>query len=61
VEGFTKACRALANNFSKAELVALCDLEEEKAHELKHSTRPAGNKGIGYSRNYYIYGLPADA
>jgi len=31
-----KHVEALANNFSKAELVALCDLEEEKAHELKH-------------------------
>jgi len=31
-----KHVEALANNFSRAELVALCDLEEEKAHELKH-------------------------
>jgi len=31
-----KHVEALANNFSKAELVALCDLEEEKAYELKH-------------------------
>jgi len=30
-----KHVEALANNFSKAELVAVCDLEEEKDHELK--------------------------
>jgi len=34
-----KHVEALANNFSKAELVALCDLEEEKAYELKHRSK----------------------
>jgi len=34
-----KHVEALANNFSKAELVALCDLEEEKAYELSTGTR----------------------